>query len=80
MTIVFLQLSLVEKAETVQVHFTLEGERPRSPNKITMDEKSTWILTMANLSEVGLTQTPRYHVSGFQPWDENQGPLTKNTL
>jgi hypothetical protein len=35
---------LVEKAETVQVHFTLEGEGIRA-QEIIMNKKSTWDLT-----------------------------------
>ena len=35
---------MVEKAETIQVHFTVEGEG-LWPKEIIMDEKSTWIPT-----------------------------------
>ena len=40
--IAFQDLTLVKKAKTIQVHFTLEGEAVR-PTKIILDEKSTWI-------------------------------------
>ena len=43
MTIAIQQLSSVEKAETVQVYFTLEGEDPKAQKNF-MDEKSTWTL------------------------------------
>ena len=47
----FSNLSLVQKAENVQVHFTLEGEGLRA-RAITMDEKSTGIPTWQIMDNV----------------------------
>ena len=72
-------LPLVEKAETIQIHFHTRKRRLKDPKKWPSIEKCTWIPTWEainnnswsteicirpTLRKVDLTQIPRYHVRG----------------
>jgi hypothetical protein len=51
-TVAFYNLSLIKKAETVQVHFTLGGEGPKGPKKLSWVKKCTWIPTWQIVNNV----------------------------